>query len=79
MEYTLIRSRRRTLAIEIRPDLTVVVRAPLHTGKREIESLLDAAGINPTAITGNYCLTSYWAPKILWLKRPGVRSASASR
>ncbi len=40
MEYTLIRSRRRTLAIEIRPDLTVVVRAPLHTGKREIESLL---------------------------------------
>ena len=35
---------------------------------KEIEEKLDAAGINPTAITGNYCLTSYWAPKILWLK-----------
>ena len=31
MDYTLIRSRRRTLAVEITRDERVVVRAPLHT------------------------------------------------
>lgn len=36
-DYTLIRSRRRTLSMEIRRDLTVLVRAPLHCSKGEID------------------------------------------
>lgn len=36
-EYTLIRSRRRTISMEIRKDLTVLVRAPLHCPKGEID------------------------------------------
>ena len=35
---------------------------------KEIEDRLAAAGIDSIAITGNTCLTSYWAPKILWVK-----------
>lgn len=36
-EYTLIRSQRRTLSMEIRRDLTVLVRAPLHCSKGEVD------------------------------------------
>lgn len=39
VEYTLIRSRRRTLGIEIR-DGVLIVRAPLRTSKREIDRFL---------------------------------------
>lgn len=39
-EYTLIRSRRRTISMEIRKDLTVLVRAPLHCPKGEIDRFL---------------------------------------
>lgn len=39
VEYTLIRSRRRTLGIEIR-DGELLVRAPLRTSKREIDRFL---------------------------------------
>ena len=39
-EYTLIRSARRTLGIEIAPDGTVIVRAPRMTPRRQIEALL---------------------------------------
>ena len=37
LEYTLVRSRRRTLAVEITRQCTVVVRAPLRCPRREIE------------------------------------------
>ena len=37
LEITLIRSRRKSIAIEVKPDLTVIVRAPLRMPKREIE------------------------------------------
>ena len=37
MNYTLTRSRRKTLAIHIKPDGTVEVRAPLRLAKSEIE------------------------------------------
>ena len=40
MEYELIRSRRKTLAVEIRPDGQVLVRAPLRLPRREIERFL---------------------------------------
>ena len=40
MKYTLIRSRRRTLALEIRPDGSLVVRSPLYTPLREIDALV---------------------------------------
>lgn len=36
-QYTLIRSKRRTLSMEITSDLTVLVRAPLRCGKGEID------------------------------------------
>ncbi len=41
MEYTLIRSSRRTLSLEIAPDLTVVVRAPRLCAKREIDRFVE--------------------------------------
>ena len=40
MEYTVIRSRRKTISMEVRPDLTVVVRAPLHMTKDKIEAFV---------------------------------------
>jgi len=46
--YTVVRSQRRTLALEIRADLTLLVRAPRRCPKGEIERLLrdKAAWIN---------------------------------
>ena len=40
MDYTLLRSRRRTLAIEVQRDGTVLVRAPLHTSQATIDEFL---------------------------------------
>lgn len=40
MEYTLIRSRRKTLALEITRDAKLVVRAPLRCPQREIDRFL---------------------------------------
>lgn len=40
MEYELIRSRRKTLAIEIKADGTVIVRAPLFLSERRINKFL---------------------------------------
>lgn len=37
MDYTVIRSRRRTIALEITRDAQVVVRAPMHISKRDIQ------------------------------------------
>ena len=39
-EYTLIRSARRTLGIEIAPDGAVIVRAPQRTSRARIEAML---------------------------------------
>ena len=39
-KITVRRSRRKTISIEIRPDLGVVLRAPLRMTKREIEAFL---------------------------------------
>ena len=40
IEYELIRSRRKTLAVEIRPDGRLIVRAPLRLPQREIDRFL---------------------------------------
>ena len=40
MEYELIRSRRKTLALQLKPDGTVLVRAPLLAPRWKIESFL---------------------------------------
>ena len=40
MEYTLIRSKRKTLAIEITRETRLIVRAPLRCPQREIERFL---------------------------------------
>ena len=37
LPYTVIRSARRTIGLEIRPDLSLVVRAPLFASERKIE------------------------------------------
>lgn len=42
IEYTLIRSSRRTLALEITRDLQVIVRAPLRCSQREIDRFVDS-------------------------------------
>lgn len=45
MDYQLIRSRRKTLSLEIRPDGALLVRAPARMPKREIDNfLLSKAG-----------------------------------
>lgn len=41
MTAELIRSRRKTLSLQVRPDGSVLVRAPLMTSKREIQRFLD--------------------------------------
>ncbi len=41
IEYTLIRSNRRTLSLEITKDLTVLVRAPMLCSKRNIDRFVE--------------------------------------
>ena len=41
MEIELIRSRRKTLALQVRRDLSVVVRAPHRVSKREIQRFVE--------------------------------------
>lgn len=40
MEVRVIRSKRKTIAIQVNSDLTVTVRAPRHTAKGEIDRIL---------------------------------------
>lgn len=40
MDYPLIRSRRKTVSIQIKPDGTVIVRAPMRMPLREIEAFV---------------------------------------
>lgn len=40
MQYTLVRTRRRTLAVQIKPDGAVVVRAPFNMSERRIDAFL---------------------------------------
>ena len=39
-EYGLLRSRRKTLALELKKDGTLLVRAPMRLAKREIDRTL---------------------------------------
>ena len=41
MDYTLVRSRRKTLAIEVTREGTVVVRAPLRCPQKTIDSFVN--------------------------------------
>ena len=41
MNYQLIRSKRKTLSIEIKPDSTVIVRAPYNMKASRIESFVN--------------------------------------
>ena len=40
MEYALIRSKRKTLSVQVKPDGSVIVRAPLRYPRREIDRSL---------------------------------------
>lgn len=40
VEFTVIRSNRKTMAIQVNPDLTVTVRAPIGVSSKEIERVL---------------------------------------
>ena len=40
--YTVIRSRRKTLALTVQQDLSVVVRAPMRTSQKTIDQFVDA-------------------------------------
>ena len=42
MEYTLIRSRRKTLAIEVTREAQIVVRAPLRCPQRQIDAFVES-------------------------------------
>ena len=39
--YELIRSKRKTLALEITPDCRVLVRAPLRLSKKQIDAFVE--------------------------------------
>lgn len=41
-EYTIVRSNRKTLSLEIRPDLAVVVRAPRRCSQRDIDAFVSS-------------------------------------
>lgn len=40
MEYTVLRSKRKTVSLEVRPDLTVLVRAPKLMSKKQIDAFV---------------------------------------
>lgn len=40
-EYTLVRSRRRTIALQMKPDGRIVVRAPLRMARRDIDAFVE--------------------------------------
>lgn len=40
MEITVIKSNRKTISIQVNPDLSVIVRAPLRTSKKDIDRIL---------------------------------------
>ncbi|MBO5489407.1 MAG: M48 family metallopeptidase [Eubacterium sp.] len=40
MEVTIIRSKRKTIAIQIKPDMSVTVRAPYYATSKDIEKIL---------------------------------------
>ena len=40
MNYELVRSRRKTMAVEIKPDGRIIVRAPMRASQKRIESFL---------------------------------------
>jgi predicted metal-dependent hydrolase len=40
LEYTITRTRRRTIGITIRPDASVVVRVPKHVSQRQVDDVL---------------------------------------
>lgn len=40
MQITIIRSKRKTIAIQVKPDLQLVVRVPLRATQKEIDSIL---------------------------------------
>lgn len=61
--YRLIRSRRRTLSLEIRPDGEVIVRAPARLPMREVERFLVSRG--------------EWLDRHLSAPRPAPRLVSA--
>lgn len=41
MDYTLLRSRRKTVSLSVRPDGTVEVRAPLRLSKASIDRFVE--------------------------------------
>ncbi len=45
-DYTLVRSRRRTLSMELKRDGTVVVHAPLRLGVEKIDAFVAAQSCN---------------------------------
>ena len=40
MEFKLIRTNRKTVAIQVNPDLSITVRAPRYASKREIDRIV---------------------------------------
>ena len=42
MDYTIVRSRRKTLALEVSRELEVIVRSPMRIATREIEKFVEA-------------------------------------
>lgn len=41
MEFKLIRTNRKTVAIQVNPDLSITVRAPRYASKREIDRIVE--------------------------------------
>ena len=60
INYTLTRSKRKTIALSVSKDLTVIVKAPLKMPKRDIEAFVAKHADN---LAGRHAL----ARGVLWL------------
>ena len=54
MDYELIRSRRRTVSLEVTKECKVLVRAPLRMSKREIDAFVPKVYYTVRADFGDY-------------------------
>ena len=78
MDYKLIRSDRRTLALEITRDCRVVVRAPRRLAKKHIDDFVAGPGHNAEIMTDRDGV-DWMLYHAYWVNTPGNRTLMLDR